>query len=129
LLIDAMSRLCPRLVCALALVTGACVTPSIPVPPPDPQAMSFTIDGATGPGTATFAYTSNPTLGGATVYVFDRAQGKGVIDTFRRDGTVGPTAPFPATAGDEIDVTFQEGDQAQSICVLLKVGTPSTRCP
>ncbi len=124
-----MSRLRLSLcVIALAVLAGACVTPSIPVPPPDPQEMSFTLD-ATG-GTATFSYTSTDTnLGGAIVYVFDRNRGKGVIDTAHADGTIGPTDPFAASPGDNVDVTFQEGDQAQSICVVLQTGTPSTRCP
>jgi hypothetical protein len=125
LLIDVKSRLRP-LACVIAIAVGACVTPSIPVPPPDPQQMSFALDG-TG-GTATFAYSGDPNLGGDTVYVFNRRVGKGVIDTARVDGSIGPTDPFVAAAGDPIEVTFQQGDQAQSTCVLLKSGTPSSVC-
>src|SRR5262249_35166949 len=108
-------------------VVAACVTPSIPVPPPDPQAMSFQV--AAAGGTATFSYaSSNRNLGGAIVYVFDRQQGKGIIDTAHDDGSVGPTPPFAAAVGDAIDVTFQQGSQSQSICVVLREGTPSTLC-
>jgi len=122
-----MSRLRLAFACAAIVAVGSCVTPSIPVPPPDLQHMTFAID-ATG-GTATFAYSATGyDLAGAIVYVFDRKQGKGVIDTFRADRTVGPTSPFPAAAGDEIDVTFQQGDQAQSICVVLQTGAPTAKC-
>lgn len=111
---------------ALALVTG-CVTPSIPIPPPDGDKMTFVFDAGT--GEATFSYTASANFGGATVYVLDRATGKGVIDTARNDGSVGPTPPFAATAGDQVDITFQLGDQAASLCVLIREGTPSSFCP
>ncbi len=111
---------------AFALVTG-CVTPSIPIPPPDSDKMTFAFDPTA--GTATFSYTASANFGGATVYVFDRAQGKGVIDTARDDGSVGPTPPFTAAAGDPVDITFQQGDQVASLCVLLSAGTPSSFCP
>ncbi|MCE9573258.1 MAG: hypothetical protein K8W52_08885 [Deltaproteobacteria bacterium] len=111
---------------AFALVTG-CVTPSIPIPPPDPDKMTFLFD--VGTGDVTFSYTASANFGGATVYVFDRATGKGVIDTARNDGSVGPTPPFAASAGDQVDITFQLGDQAASLCVLIREGTPSSFCP
>ena len=125
LLIDVKSRF-GALGFVIALALGACVTPSIPVPPPDPQQMTFTLD-TTGPA-ATFAYAGDPNLAGATVYVFDRRVGKGIIDTAHADGSIGPTAPFEATSGDQVEITFQEGDQAQSTCVILRAGTPSAIC-
>lgn len=121
-----MSRLRTLCVLAVLLGAGACVTPSIPVPPPDPQQMTFALD--TTAGAATFTYAGNANLAGATVFVFDRQVGKGIIDTAHADGSIGPTAPFTAHEGDQVDVTFEEGDQAQSICVLLKAGSPSQIC-
>jgi hypothetical protein len=111
---------------AIAVAAGGCVTPSIPVPPPDPQQMTFQID-TTG-GTASFSYKGNPNLAGDTVYVFDRRVGQGVIDTAHVNGSVGPTPSFVAAAGDDVDVTFQQGDQAESTCVVLQAGTPSSIC-
>src|SRR5690349_1932935 len=100
-MIDAMSRLLP---CAFVAVVAGCVTPSIPVPPPDPQAMSFALDATA--STASFTYApADHRFAGAVVFVFDRNAGHGVIDTARADGSVGPTMPFPATAGDDIAVT------------------------
>jgi len=43
----------------------------------------------------------------------------------RGDGSVGPTAPFPADVGDNILVTFEAEDQLSSACVVLAVGQPS----
>jgi hypothetical protein len=110
----------------IAAVLGGCITPSIPVPPPDPQQMTFQVD-TTG-GTATFAYRGNANLAGATVYVFDRRVGMGVIDTAHADGSVGPTAAFAAAAGDDVDVTFMLGEESQGTCVVLSAGTPSSVC-
>jgi hypothetical protein len=112
----------------LAAGLGAgCVTPSIPVPPPDAQRMDFMVD-TTG-GTASFSYPATTNYIGATVYVFDRNRGKGIIDTARADGSVGPTDPFAASVGDEIDITFQLDLQSSSLCVLLSEGAPSSFCP
>jgi len=124
-LLDEMSRLwLPSIVLAAALC--GCVTPSIPVPPPDPQAMTFEVDVTS--GTATFSYRGDVSLAGATVYVFDRRLGQGVIDTAKPDGSVGPTPAFAAAAGDDIDVTFQHNQDSESTCVVLQSGTPSTVC-
>jgi len=110
-------------VVALVLGLGACVTPSIPVPPPDASRMTFTVD--TGSGTATFTYPPTTNVAGAIVYVFNRNVGQGVIDTAHADGSVGPTPPFPAVSGDEIDVSFQLQDQVVSTCVKLGAGNPA----
>jgi len=109
-------------VLVLAIALGACVTPSIPVPPPDATRMTFAVDPTQ--GTATFSYPS--ATPGAIVYVFNRNAGQGVIDTARADGTVGPTAPFPAAVGDQLDVSFQVDDQLVSTCVRLGDGSPAS---
>lgn len=111
---------------ALVALLGACTTPSIPIPPPESTKIGFEHDDTS--GTATFSYAGDPDFGGAVVYVFDRNTGKGVIDTARADGSVGPTAPFMADLGDQVLVTFDLGDQLASICVLLVDGTPSAEC-
>jgi hypothetical protein len=108
----------------LVLAFGACVTPSIPVPPPDASQMTFDVD-TTG-GTATFSYPATTNLGGGVIYVFNRNVGQGVIDTAHADGSIGPTPPFPALTGDEIDVSFQVEDQVVSTCVKLGAGSPAT---
>lgn len=105
----------------------ACHTPSIPIPPPDREAIAFEHDEAG--GTATFEYTDvRGDFAFAVVYVLNRDQGMGTITSARSDGTVDPTVPFPADVGDRILVTFDIGDQLASICVLLVDGTPAVEC-
>jgi hypothetical protein len=108
------------------IVIGSCATPSIPIPPPEVQQMTFAID--VGAGAATFHYGPSVNFGGARVYVYNRTQGRGVIDTARDDGSVGPTAPFPAAIDDEVSVTFETDDQAVSTCVVVRDGVPSQIC-
>jgi hypothetical protein len=110
----------------LGVVLGGCITPSIPIPPPEPTAMEFTVTPAE--GIARFSYDAMPRFGFATVYVFNETVGRGVIDTARSDGSVGPTAPFPANLGDNIIVTFDVGDESVATCVVLREGTPNERC-
>jgi hypothetical protein len=106
----------------LAMAGAGCITPSIPIPPPDADYMTFEVD--LGAGTATFTYDPDPDFADAIVHVFNRSQGMGVIDTARDDGSVGPTAPFPAALGDEIAVTFETDEDVVSTCVILREGTP-----
>lgn len=119
-----------RLAIGLALVmgAGACITPSIPIPPPEPAAMTFTVNVAD--GLATFAYRATDRYASAIVYVFNEDLGDGIITTARPDGSVGPTRPFPAMAGNRVIVTFEIDDQSVSECVRIRDGTPTAndRC-
>jgi len=114
---------------AVALAVGcalACNTPSIPIPPPERDAVVFEHDDAD--GTATFSYRADLDYSFAVVYVFNRTQGLGIIDTARGDGSVGPTARFPADIGDQIQITFELDDQLAGICVPMTEGTPLSVC-
>jgi hypothetical protein len=121
-------RIALALALGVALVLGgaSCVTPSIPIPPPEAQNMSFTVDVSV--GTATFQYAASVNFGGARVYVLNLTQGRGIIDTAREDGSVGPTAPFPAAIDDQVSITFETDDQAVSTCVVVREGVPSQIC-
>jgi hypothetical protein len=116
-------------VLALALV-GGCVTPSIPIPPPDPAQMTFTVtvDGTS--SNATFAYPPRADYGDAIVYVFNRDQGVGIIEQARPDGSVGPTRPVAGHINEQIVVSFQLDDQTVSRCIRLRDGLqdPNSRC-
>jgi hypothetical protein len=109
-----------------ALLLGGCITPSIPIPPPEPQAMRFMVNATD--GLATFRYQAAERFADAVVYVFNRDQGTGIIATAGPDGSVGPTQPFPAEAGDQVLITFEIGDEASSQCVLVEEGIPSQVC-
>lgn len=121
---------CPRLlllVAGLALagaLMAACTTPSVPIPPPEPERMSFQVD--VQGGSAQFAYEPAASYANAVVYVFNRDQGQGVITTAGDDGSVAPTAPFPAAEGDNVVVSFELEDQIASTCVILRDGQSSS---
>lgn len=110
------------LLAVVATWGAGCITPSIPIPPPDADRMDF----APGPepGTATFSYEADPLFANAVVYVYNRDTGRGVIDTADGSGAVGPTEPFAAMLGDEIAVTFESEDEVVSTCVIFREGTP-----
>jgi hypothetical protein len=110
----------------VGLLLGGCITPSIPIPPPDPELMTFdvTTDGAT--STARFSYPADPNYRGSIVFVYNRDRGLGIIEATRPDGSVGPTQPVQAAIGEQIVVTFQREDQTISTCVRLRNGQQSS---
>ena len=69
---------------------------------------------------------ANADFGGAVVYVFNRDVGTGVITTARDDGSVGPTAPFPANVDDEVVISFELEAQFGSTCVRVAQGQSSS---
>ena len=101
---------------------GGCITPSIPIPPPDPARMTFEIqvDGAN--SVAVFRYEPDANYIGTLVYVFNRDRGVGVIETAHADGSVGPTRPVSAVAGEQFVVTFERDDQTVSTCIRIRDG-------
>jgi hypothetical protein len=117
-----MRRLCSLLVLA---VLGGCITPSIPIPPPDPGRMTFAVTVSGQSSTATFSYPPNINYVDSVVFVFNRDRGMGIIETARSDGSVGPTAPLPAALGEQVVVSFQREDQTVSTCIRLRDGTQS----
>jgi hypothetical protein len=114
-----------RRVVILLFVVAGCVTPSIPIPPPDPAKMTFHLSG----GQATFTYAHDDLYVGATAYVFNSVRGLGVIQTANPDGSIGPTQPFPAMVGDTVIVSIQRVDQTESKCVRVKDGQPDAFDP
>lgn len=111
------------LVLILGWVSG-CLTPSVPIPPPEPERMVFDYDGAN--GEASFTFDPNPSYGNAIVYVFNRDQGVGIIETATADGSVGPTRTFAGALGDHIVVTFELETQLASTCIELQQGRSSS---
>src|SRR5690606_41152774 len=86
---------------ALAGSLAGCLAPTVPIPPPEPERISFSLDVEA--GTARFSYQPTADYSGAVVYVFNRDAGAGVIVTADPDGAVPPSPPFPAQEGDEVD--------------------------
>lgn len=116
----------------LVLVLGlaGCVTPSIPIPPPEPALMTFTVTVEGDLSTASFAYPAKADYADAVVYLYNRDQGLGIIERARPDGSVGPTRPVPARLDEQIIVSFQLEDQTVSRCIRLREGTqdPNNYC-
>ena len=116
--------------CSLAIAAviglGSCITPSIPIPPPDPSLMEFAVTGTGNDTSATFTYPANQNYRGSIVFVYNRDRGLGIIEAARPDGSVGPTQPVQAALGEQIVVTFQREDQTVSTCIRLRNGMQSS---
>jgi hypothetical protein len=110
---------------ALAGLAG-CLTPSIPIPPPDPELMTFEVLGEGAGTTATFSYPANINYERSIVYVYNHDRGVGIIEASRPDGSVGPTRPVSAAINDQVVVTFQRDDLSVSTCIRLRNGAQSS---
>ena len=120
---SSLQRLCLVTALASAIVAG-CTSHSVPIPPPSPESVVFSLD--LDEGLASFEYDATPAFAGATVYVFNREAGEGVITTAGADGSVKQTSPFPAMVGDEVVVTFETEGQLASTCVTMRDGRSSS---
>jgi len=118
-------------VLSVLLGFAGCVTPSIPIPPPDPSKMSFAVgtDGSGSIVSASLRYPSTTAYAGGLVYVFNRSKGKGIIELVNSDDSIGPTTPVEASASDQLVVSVESDEQTVSTCVLLQEGTPASYCP
>lgn len=104
---------------------ASCITPSIPIPPPDPSQMTFQLAGEVGNQAASFSYPANVNYEDTVVFVYNRNKQMGIIEAAHPDGSVGPTAPVRADLGDEMVVSFQRDDQTVSTCIKLREGAQS----
>jgi len=107
------------------LVLGGCITPSIPIPPPDPGFMTFAVTGDGASSSATFTYPADINYQDSILFLYNRDRGLGIIEATRPDGSVGPTRPLSAAIGEQIVVTFQREDQTISTCIRLRNGQQS----
>ncbi len=104
---------------------AGCITPSIPIPPPDPELMTFVVTGDGPSSSATFTYPASINYESSILYVYNRDRGVGIIEATRPDGSVGPTPPVSAGLGNQIIVSFQRGDLSVSTCIRLRNGQQS----
>ena len=120
-----------RLVLLALLGLAGCVTPSIPIPPPDPSAMTFNVTTDTNGAitSASFEYPPTLTYIGGVAYVYNRSIGQGVINAVNANGSIGPTPAVAASMNDQFVISVENDDQTVSTCVLVKAGTPSSYCP
>lgn len=120
-----------RLLLSLGLLVAlqSCITPSIPIPPPDPSQMTFQLQGDVGNTSASFSYPANVNYEETIVFVYNRTKQVGIIEAARPDGSVGPTAPVRADLADEMVISFQRDDQTVSTCIKLREGSQSGNPP
>jgi hypothetical protein len=121
-----------RRLVAIMLVLGiaGCVTPSIPIPPPDPAKMTFHLTTGAAGTHAVFSYPPTNAYVGGVAYIYNESKGVGVIQSCGPDGSIGPTQEFLADAGNQIVVSVQVGQQTESQCIVLREGTqdPTQYC-
>ena len=120
-----------RLALIALLGLAGCVTPSIPIPPPDPSLMSFTVsvDGQGAITGASFEYPPTVSYVGGVAYVYNRTIGVGAIKAVNPNGSIGPTPIVPGAENDQFVISVENDEQTVSTCVLLREGTPSSYCP
>jgi len=111
------------------VVIGGCVTPSIPIPPPDPSQMDFNVSMDGNASSAIFSYPPDKNYEGGTAYVFDDNNGGGVFHLVNPDFSIGPMT-LTASLGDQVVVTIESAEQTVSRCVVLRQGSqdPNTYC-
>jgi hypothetical protein len=114
----------------LGLAIAGCITPSIPIPPPDPSKMDFTITVQDTNSFASLTYPPDHNYAGGTVYVFNHNTGMGVFQDVNADNSIGPTQLLKAAVGNQIEVTVQAAAETVSRCIVLRAGTqdPNTYC-
>jgi hypothetical protein len=112
------------------LFVGGCVTPSVPLPPPDLQALTFTA--AAAPGLVQVIGKPSERHSDARFYIYDYGTGDGVITRAAHDGTF-TSMPFAGNDLDTVQIYFDtpSGERSQEACTTLQrdVGLISTRCP
>jgi len=125
-------RLLPTLVVLALSMAGlaGCVTPSIPIPPPEPSSMTFavTLDMDGQIDSASLTYPARDNYRGGVAYVYNRTLGVGVIQDVNADGSIGPTPPVAAQLNNSLVISIENDDQTVSTCVALREGTPSSFC-
>jgi hypothetical protein len=123
-----VTRLGPLSVLVAALLAG-CYGPSVPVPPPAPEAMSFSVDVEA--GTATYQASLGSEWGDCWVTVQVERTRDGVVTKSALDGRVGPTRPFLAAPGDQAVVLIDCLERASGLCLIVGEGQASSasECP
>ena len=118
-----MSRVTPSLAVVAFVFSGlGCTTPTIPIPPPEPENQIFALDADT--MTATFSAGVQPDFPSVRVHVFNATRAStGIIVTTNADGSVDPSPPFGGVMGDRIEIGYEvEPAELAQICVLLRDG-------
>ena len=108
----------------LLVLVGGCVTPVIPLPPPDPTRLSITVDAAKGE-VVLVGKTDSP-LADVLIYLFNVETGKGNITRASADGSF-ITDPLPVADGGMLELwAARDGDDSPSSVRCLVVSYTGT---
>ncbi len=107
----------------LALAGGlACNTPSVPLPPPSLDVITF--QPATASDTVVLQGLPKAAHANARFYVFNLTRNEGVISDAAADGSF-TTDPFPGANGDTVEIYYDapgSGERSPNVCVTLQIG-------
>ena len=112
----------------LLVLSGGCVTPSIPLPPPDLAALSF-VSGPT-PGTLELEGKPSAINASSRFAAFNEQRHVGVLVDTAVDGSFA-SEPFAGGAGDLVELWFEAGGKRSQIAtctVVLDTSLNSTLC-
>lgn len=101
----------------LAAASFACVTPSVPLPPPLLDSLSFVSPSA---GMVVMKGLATQRHANVRFYVYNTSKGDGAIAQAAADGSF-TTDPFAGAAGDTVELYYDTpgGDRSEDTCVTL----------
>jgi hypothetical protein len=108
----------------LALAGGlACNTPSVPLPPPELDVISF--QPASASDSVFLQSLAASRFASARFYVYNLTRNEGVITDAAADGSF-TTDPFPGATGDTVEIYYDPpggGERSPSVCTTLQIGS------
>jgi hypothetical protein len=114
------SSVVKRVLIVVALLAG-CFVPSVPVPPPAPEASTFALDTMMG----TIRYSANYGNDWANSWVVIRCEetGQGAVTRSDAGGRVADSEPFACLEGDHVFVDLERDDGPRiGFCLIVHDG-------
>jgi hypothetical protein len=101
---------------------AACVTPVIPMPPPDPSLMRFEQVDPT-KGEVVLSMSASDPHGGTLIHIFHPKSGKGQILQAKQDGSF-VSDPIKAAEGDQLEIWsarfVAESEPSSVVCIVVR---------
>lgn len=112
-----------------AVLTWACASPFIPIPPPGDPTFEPIGDGSTTMSWRVIGAPAEP-LANSRVSIFNQSLGKGIIVQARADGSY-TSPPLDARLGDFVEIFYEppgDTERSASICRVLVQGLAREEC-